>query len=197
VALVLRIDELGEHFKRSADAEGRLDVECGWCGKQKARTVQKNARGWLNTHECKAAPPQRRGSRADIVVPRGVIVAHDADHPSGRRILGRPWRDYLTERPFAGHWRDMFNTPMIRTLARRRNARGARIALGADRDGTAIYAATPERLEQHFVGWADELDIASLFAGGRAWGIVKRRQARHATVLPFRARSSQPESLAA
>jgi len=36
---------------------------------------------------------------------------------------------------------------------------------------SAVYASTEEDSEQHFIGWADEVDADELFASGRAWGI--------------------------
>jgi hypothetical protein len=38
----------------------------------------------------------------------------------------------------------------------------------------AVYAATPEDPEQHFIGWADEVDADELFHAGDAWGISIR-----------------------
>lgn len=35
----------------------------------------------------------------------------------------------------------------------------------------AVYGATDDDPERHFLGWADELDADELFASGRAWGI--------------------------
>lgn len=44
---------------------------------------------------------------------------------------------------------------------------------------TAVYAATPDDPERHFVGWADELDVDELFNSGAAWGIqLVHRRAR-------------------
>lgn len=42
----------------------------------------------------------------------------------------------------------------------------------------AVYGATADNPEKHFLGWADEVDADRLFASGRAWGIsVLRRSA--------------------
>jgi len=42
----------------------------------------------------------------------------------------------------------------------------------------ALYGATPDDPEQHFIGWADELDPDALFDAGKAWGLkVVRRSA--------------------
>ena len=35
----------------------------------------------------------------------------------------------------------------------------------------AVYASTPDDPEQHFIGWADEIDADELFRAGDAWGI--------------------------
>jgi hypothetical protein len=35
----------------------------------------------------------------------------------------------------------------------------------------ALYGATEDNPERHFLGWADELDADELFATGAAWGI--------------------------
>jgi hypothetical protein len=35
----------------------------------------------------------------------------------------------------------------------------------------AVYGATEDDPERHFLGWADEVDADALFESGRAWGI--------------------------
>jgi hypothetical protein len=40
----------------------------------------------------------------------------------------------------------------------------------------AVYGSTDDEPEQHFLGWADEVDVEELFASGRAWGITLRRR---------------------
>jgi hypothetical protein len=45
---------------------------------------------------------------------------------------------------------------------------------GADR--RAVYGATADQPEKHFLGWADEVDPDELFASGRAWGITVQRR---------------------
>jgi len=46
-----------------------------------------------------------------------------------------------------------------------------------DAGRAAVYAATEDNPERHFIGWADEVDADELFASGRAWGIqILRRQ---------------------
>jgi hypothetical protein len=44
-------------------------------------------------------------------------------------------------------------------------------------DRAAVYGATEDDAEKHFLGWADEVDADALFAAGKAWGIsiVRRR----------------------
>jgi hypothetical protein len=43
-------------------------------------------------------------------------------------------------------------------------------------DRRAVYGSTHDNPEQHFLGWADEVDAEELFASGRAWGITVRRR---------------------
>jgi hypothetical protein len=43
-------------------------------------------------------------------------------------------------------------------------------------DRRAVFGSTAEEPEQHFLGWADEVDAEELFATGRAWGITVRRR---------------------
>ena len=45
-----------------------------------------------------------------------------------------------------------------------------------DPDRRAVYGSTDDDPEQHFIGWADEVDAEELFASGRAWGITVRRR---------------------
>jgi hypothetical protein len=55
----------------------------------------------------------------------------------------------------------------------------------AERDGApvqtrerpAVYGATVEQPEKHFIGWLDDVDPDKLFASGEAWGltILRRR----------------------
>ena len=41
----------------------------------------------------------------------------------------------------------------------------------------AVYGATADNAEKHFIGWLDEVDPDELFASGKAWGLsVVRRQ---------------------
>jgi hypothetical protein len=43
----------------------------------------------------------------------------------------------------------------------------------------AVYGATDDDPERHFLGWIDEIDADELFRTGKAWGItvVRRRDA--------------------
>ena len=46
-----------------------------------------------------------------------------------------------------------------------------------DAGRAAVYGATEDDPERHFIGWADEVDADELFASGRAWGIqILRRR---------------------
>jgi hypothetical protein len=50
-----------------------------------------------------------------------------------------------------------------------------------DGDGSlerqAVYGATPDNPEKHFIGWLGEVDPDALFAAGQAWGLsIVRRQ---------------------
>ena len=40
---------------------------------------------------------------------------------------------------------------------------------------SAVFGATSDEPETHFLGWLDEVDPDELFASGRAWGISVRR----------------------
>jgi hypothetical protein len=39
------------------------------------------------------------------------------------------------------------------------------------RQRQAVYGATPDNPEKHFLGWRDEVDPDALFASGEAWGL--------------------------
>jgi hypothetical protein len=41
----------------------------------------------------------------------------------------------------------------------------------------AVYGATVDNPDKHFIGWLGEVDPEALFASGRAWGlsVVRRR----------------------
>lgn len=41
----------------------------------------------------------------------------------------------------------------------------------------AVYGATPDNAEKHFIGWLDEVDPDRLFAEGKAWGLSVVRRA--------------------
>ena len=68
--------------------------------------------------------------------------------------------------------------PAAEEAARRRDelAEGAPALPPEER--AAVYGCTDDHPEQHFLGWADELDADELFATGAAWGIrIVRRPA--------------------
>ena len=51
---------------------------------------------------------------------------------------------------------------------------GARAELAPDR--AAVYGATADNPEKHFIGWLGEVDPDELFAADKAWGLsVVRR----------------------
>ena len=39
----------------------------------------------------------------------------------------------------------------------------------------AVFGATEDDAEPHFLGWAGEVDPDELFTSGKAWGLSKRR----------------------
>ena len=45
------------------------------------------------------------------------------------------------------------------------------------RERPAVYGATADQPEKHFIGWLDDVDPDQLFASGTAWGlsILRRR----------------------
>ena len=59
----------------------------------------------------------------------------------------------------------------------------AALERGDDRAGaakpmrSAVYASTQDDPEQHFIGWADEIDADELFRTGVAWGILIQHRA--------------------
>jgi hypothetical protein len=50
----------------------------------------------------------------------------------------------------------------------------------------AVYGATEDDPEPHFIGWRDEVDPDELFASGQAWGlnVVRRRAGRETSGSP-------------
>ena len=51
-------------------------------------------------------------------------------------------------------------------------------AVTREPDRPAVYAATADNPEKHFVGWLGDVDPDELFESGKAWGIsVVRRPA--------------------
>ena len=55
--------------------------------------------------------------------------------------------------------------------------RGDHLEQARPRERRAVYGATADEPEQHFIGWADEVDPDELFASGRAWGLSVRLRA--------------------
>ncbi|MBA2616064.1 MAG: hypothetical protein H0U90_09895 [Actinobacteria bacterium] len=57
--------------------------------------------------------------------------------------------------------------------------RGDSMALTAEEpDRQAVYGATKDNPEKHFLGWLGDVDPDALFASGKAWGLtVLRRRA--------------------
>jgi hypothetical protein len=56
--------------------------------------------------------------------------------------------------------------------------RGERAALTEEAEQRlAVYGATPDNHERHFIGWLGEVDPDRLFESGKAWGlsVVRRR----------------------
>ena len=43
-------------------------------------------------------------------------------------------------------------------------------------DRAAVYGATADKPERHFLGWLDDVDPDALFASGAAWGLTVMRQ---------------------
>jgi hypothetical protein len=58
--------------------------------------------------------------------------------------------------------------------------RGDDLDTKIDSGRIAVYGATEEDPEQHFIGWLGEVDPDTLFASGAAWGIktVRLKQNR-------------------
>jgi len=55
--------------------------------------------------------------------------------------------------------------------------RGDDLTVQLDSGRPALFGSTEADPEQHFLGWADELDADALFAAGEAWGLqVIRRK---------------------
>jgi hypothetical protein len=44
-------------------------------------------------------------------------------------------------------------------------------------DRLAVYGATPDNGEKHFIGWLDDVDPDKLFSSGKAWGLSVRHKA--------------------
>ena len=54
--------------------------------------------------------------------------------------------------------------------------RGDDLDMQLDAGRIAVYGATEAEPEQHFLGWADEVDADALVASGEAWGIKTVRR---------------------
>jgi hypothetical protein len=52
--------------------------------------------------------------------------------------------------------------------------RGDRLARERPRERRAVYGATGDDPETHFLGWLDDVDPDELFASGKAWGLTIR-----------------------
>jgi hypothetical protein len=48
----------------------------------------------------------------------------------------------------------------------------------APEERLAVFGATADDAETHFVGWRDDVDPDELFASGQAWGLTIRRVAK-------------------
>jgi hypothetical protein len=70
---------------------------------------------------------------------------------------------------------------------RREEAAAGLTSAPAEVGRLAVYGATPDEPERHFLGWAGEVDADALFASGAAWGITLVR--RPAADLTSRRRS--------
>ena len=55
--------------------------------------------------------------------------------------------------------------------------RGDHLERERPRERRAVYGSTADDPEQHFIGWADEVDADALFDSGRAWGLAVRVRA--------------------
>jgi len=69
--------------------------------------------------------------------------------------------------------------PVAEAAEARRDALERGEPIESERRGTdrrAVYGATTDHPEMHFLGWADEVDQEELFASGRAWGLSVRRK---------------------
>jgi hypothetical protein len=48
-------------------------------------------------------------------------------------------------------------------------------AAGPQTQRAAVFGATEDEPDPHFLGWADEVDADELFESGRAWALSTRR----------------------
>lgn len=68
--------------------------------------------------------------------------------------------------------------PAAEEAERRRDELERGIDERATEQRPAVYGATEDNPEKHFLGWLGEVDPDELFASGKAWGIsVVRRPA--------------------
>jgi hypothetical protein len=50
--------------------------------------------------------------------------------------------------------------------------RGDHLAAGEQQQARrAVWGSTADNPDQHFIGWADEVDADQLFTSGAAWGV--------------------------
>jgi hypothetical protein len=59
--------------------------------------------------------------------------------------------------------------------AERRREEGEAPAAAPAQERAAVFGATEDDPEPHFLGWRDEVDPERLFSDGTAWGLVVRR----------------------
>ena len=52
--------------------------------------------------------------------------------------------------------------------------RGDHLERERPRERRAVYGATEDDPETHFLGWLDDVDPDELFASGKAWGLTIR-----------------------
>ena len=69
--------------------------------------------------------------------------------------------------------------PAAEEAERRREERDAGVGVHTERPTRrAVYGATADDPERHFLGWVGDVDPDELFASGAAWGIsIVRRPA--------------------
>jgi hypothetical protein len=65
--------------------------------------------------------------------------------------------------------------PAAEEAERRRDELERRGAAKQLEQRLAVYGATEDEPEPHFIAWRDDVDPDELFASGRAWGLQVRR----------------------